>query len=166
MKKKSVLLIAGSDSSAGAGIQADIKTLTFFKVYAATVFTALTAQNTRGVNKVFNVPIHFIEEQIKIIFNNLTSSLISSNNFCNFFQASSSEMFGNTNTEILNENTNFSPNSPYASAKLNNHNLVKEYSSKYNWNIFSGIMFNHESRFRHENYLIMKIIFKREKIFL
>ena len=67
-------------------------------------------------------------------------------------------MFGNTSTEILNENTDFSPNSPYALAKLNNHNLVKEYSSKYNWNIFSGIMFNHESRFRHENYLIMKII--------
>ena len=65
MKRKSVLLIAGSDSSAGAGVQADIKTLTSFKVYAATVFTALTAQNTRGVNKVFNVPIPFIEEQIK-----------------------------------------------------------------------------------------------------
>jgi len=67
LKKKSVLLIAGSDSSAGAGIQADIKTLTFFKVYAATVFTALTAQNTKGVIKVFNIPLNFIEEQIKAI---------------------------------------------------------------------------------------------------
>ncbi len=76
MKKKSVLLIAGSDSSAGAGIQADIKTLTFFKVYAATVFTALTAQNTRGVNKVFNIPIHFIEEQIKAIAQDLDISYI------------------------------------------------------------------------------------------
>ena len=71
MKKKSVLIIAGSDSSAGAGIQADIKTLTFFKVYAATVFTALTAQNTKGVNKVFNIPIPFIEEQIKAIAEDL-----------------------------------------------------------------------------------------------
>ena len=76
MKKKSVLLIAGSDSSAGAGIQADIKTLTFFKVYAATVFTALTAQNTKGVNKVFNIPIHFIEEQIKAIAQDLDISHI------------------------------------------------------------------------------------------
>ena len=76
MKKKSVLLIAGSDSSAGAGIQADIKTLTFFKVYAATVFTALTAQNTRGVNKVFNIPIHFIEEQVKAIAQDLDISYI------------------------------------------------------------------------------------------
>ena len=76
MKKKSVLLIAGSDSSAGAGIQADIKTLTFFKVYAATVFTALTAQNTKGVNKVFNIPIKFIEEQIKAIAQDLDISYI------------------------------------------------------------------------------------------
>ena len=53
-----------------------IKTLTFFKVYAATVFTALTAQNTRGVNKVFNVPIHFIEEQIKAIAQDLDISYI------------------------------------------------------------------------------------------
>ena len=118
-----------------------------------------TVYNLSGPSSVYeSLKNPFIEEQIKIIFNNLTNSLISSNNFCNFFQASSSEMFGNTNTEILNENTDFSPNSPYALAKLNNHNLVKEYSSKYNWNIFSGIMFNHESRFRHENYLIMKII--------
>jgi len=118
-----------------------------------------TVYNLSGPSSVYeSLKNPFIEEQIKIIFNNLTNSLISSNNFCNFFQASSSEMFGNTNTDILNENTDFSPNSPYALAKLNNHNLVKEYSSKYNWKIFSGIMFNHESRFRHENYLIMKII--------
>ncbi len=64
-------MIAGSDSSAGAGIQADIKTLTFFKVYAATVFTALTAQNTIGVNKVLNIPINFIQEQIKAIAQDL-----------------------------------------------------------------------------------------------
>ncbi len=76
MKKKSVLLIAGSDSSAGAGIQADIKTLTFFKVYAATVFTALTAQNTNGVNKVLNIPIPFIQEQIKAIAQDLEIAYI------------------------------------------------------------------------------------------
>ena len=76
MKKKSVLLIAGSDTSAGAGIQADIKTLTFFKVYAATVFTALTAQNTKGVNKVFNIPLAFIQEQIKAIAQHLDISFI------------------------------------------------------------------------------------------
>ena len=71
-----MLLIAGSDSSAGAGIQADIKTLTFFKVYAATVFTALTAQNTKGVNKVFNIPLSFIKEQIKAIAQDLDIAYI------------------------------------------------------------------------------------------
>ncbi len=76
MKKKSVLLIAGSDSSAGAGIQADIKTLTYFKVYAATVFTALTAQNTKGVNKILNIPIPFIKEQIKAIAQDLDIAYI------------------------------------------------------------------------------------------
>ena len=63
MKKKSVLVIAGSDSCSGAGIQADLKTLSAFNVYAATAFTALTAQNTLGVYKVFNVPKNFIEKQ-------------------------------------------------------------------------------------------------------
>ena len=76
MKKESVLLIAGSDSSAGAGIQADIKTFSFFKVYAATIFTALTAQNTKGVNKILNVPCNFIEEQIKCIAEDLNIAFI------------------------------------------------------------------------------------------
>jgi hydroxymethylpyrimidine/phosphomethylpyrimidine kinase len=76
LKKKSILLIAGSDSSAGAGIQADLKTLTFFKVYAATVFTALTAQNTKGVQKVLNIPPRFIEEQIKCISEDLDIAFI------------------------------------------------------------------------------------------
>ena len=49
---KTVLTIAGSDSSGGAGIQADIKTITYFKCYAMSVITALTAQNTQEV-KVF-----------------------------------------------------------------------------------------------------------------
>ena len=48
---KTVLTIAGSDASGGAGIQADIKTLTVHKVYATSCITALTAQNTRGNNQ-------------------------------------------------------------------------------------------------------------------
>ena len=55
MKKyKTVLTIAGSDSSGGAGIQADIKTITYFKCYAMSVITALTAQNTQEVKSIFN----------------------------------------------------------------------------------------------------------------
>ena len=71
MKKKSVLVIAGSDSSSGAGIQADLKTLSAFNVYAATVLTALTAQNTIGVHDVFNVPKKFIKKQIEVIIKDL-----------------------------------------------------------------------------------------------
>ena len=64
MKKKSVLLIAGSDSSAGAGIQADIKTVTALGSYAMTAITAVTSQNTSGVNSIVSLPTKEIEKQI------------------------------------------------------------------------------------------------------
>ena len=57
---KTVLTIAGSDSSGGAGIQADIKTITYFKCYAMSVITALTAQNTQEVISIFNTTPKFI----------------------------------------------------------------------------------------------------------
>ena len=77
MVNKSVLIIAGSDSSAGAGVQADLKTFSAFKVYAATIFTALTAQNTKGVNKILNIPLGFIENQIKTVATDLNINLSS-----------------------------------------------------------------------------------------
>ena len=98
-----------------------------------------------------------ISNEIKNIFNNLINSLILENNFCKFFQSSSSEMFGPSNFK-LNENSYFSPNSPYSLAKLNNHIRVSELREKYDWKIYSGIMFNHESEFRTNDFLIMKII--------
>ena len=61
---KTVLTIAGSDSSGGAGIQADIKTITYFKCYAMSVITALTAQNTQEVKSIFNTSPKFIREQL------------------------------------------------------------------------------------------------------
>lgn len=76
IKKKCVLVIAGSDSSAGAGIQADLKTLSAFKVYTATAFTALTAQNTIGVYKIFNIPKKFIESQIEVITKDLDITFV------------------------------------------------------------------------------------------
>ncbi len=65
--KGRVLIIAGSDSSGGAGIQADIKTVTALNGYAATAVTALTAQNTTGVYGIHEVPIDFISEQIRLV---------------------------------------------------------------------------------------------------
>ena len=59
-----LLIIAGSDSSGGAGIQADIKTATSLGVYAMTAITAITAQNTTGVKSIFAVPVKEIFNQI------------------------------------------------------------------------------------------------------
>lgn len=65
------LSIAGSDSSGGAGIQADIKTFSAFGVYGASVLTALTAQNTRGVHAVHAVPPAFVAAQIDAVLSDL-----------------------------------------------------------------------------------------------
>jgi phosphomethylpyrimidine kinase len=61
---KTVLVIAGSDPSGGAGIQADLKTLTTLGVYGMTAITALTEQNTRGVKGIFEIPLDFVVKQI------------------------------------------------------------------------------------------------------
>ncbi|MFC4350954.1 bifunctional hydroxymethylpyrimidine kinase/phosphomethylpyrimidine kinase [Fodinicurvata halophila] len=66
-----VLIIAGSDSGGGAGIQADIKTVTALKGYAATAITALTAQNTLGVHGVFGVDPEFIASQIRVVLEDI-----------------------------------------------------------------------------------------------
>ena len=65
------LTIAGSDSSGGAGIQADLKTFAAFGVYGASVVTALTAQNTRGVTGIHQVPPEFVTAQIDAVFSDL-----------------------------------------------------------------------------------------------
>lgn len=66
-----VLSIAGSDSSGGAGIQADIKTITAQRLYAETVITALTAQNTLGVTAVQNATPEFVSQQIDAVFDDI-----------------------------------------------------------------------------------------------
>ena len=63
--------IAGSDSGGGAGIQADLKTFSALGVYGASVITALTAQNTRGVTGIHDVPPQFIAAQIDAVFSDL-----------------------------------------------------------------------------------------------
>ena len=66
MKPKSkILIIAGSDSSGGAGIQADIKTVTVLGSYAMTAITAVTSQNTTGVFSIVSIPPKKISEQIE-----------------------------------------------------------------------------------------------------
>ena len=68
---KTALTIAGSDSSGGAGIQADIKTMTCNGVYAMSAITALTAQNTLGVTGIMDVTPEFLAEQLDNIFTDI-----------------------------------------------------------------------------------------------
>lgn len=68
---KTALTIAGSDCSGGAGIQADIKTMTANGVYAMSVITALTAQNTTGVRDVLDISPQFVEESLDMIFEDI-----------------------------------------------------------------------------------------------
>src|SRR6202142_2326952 len=65
------LTIAGSDSAGGAGIQADLKTFAALGVYGASVITALTAQNTRGVSGIHPVPAAFVTAQMDAVFGDL-----------------------------------------------------------------------------------------------
>jgi hydroxymethylpyrimidine/phosphomethylpyrimidine kinase len=65
------LTIAGSDSSGGAGIQADLKTFAALGVYGASAITALTAQNTKGLTGIFTVPPEFLRAQIDAVFSDL-----------------------------------------------------------------------------------------------
>ena len=75
-----------------------------------------------------------------------------------FYQASTSEMYGAVLQVPQNENTPFNPQSPYACAKLYSHFLVKNYREGYNMFVCSGILFNHESRRRGDNFVTKKII--------
>ncbi|MCD7819410.1 MAG: bifunctional hydroxymethylpyrimidine kinase/phosphomethylpyrimidine kinase [Lachnospiraceae bacterium] len=68
---KTVLSIAGSDSSGGAGIQADLKTMIMHGVYGMTAITALTAQNTTGVTAVMEVPPEFLRQQLDAVFQDI-----------------------------------------------------------------------------------------------
>ena len=67
-------------------------------------------------------------------------------------------MFKDSKGERLTEESELEPLSPYAKAKYSVHNQVKELRDEYDWNINSGILFNHESEFRKNDYLFMKVI--------
>lgn len=74
--KGRVLIAAGSDSGGGAGIQADIKTVTALGGYASTAITALTAQNTRGVFGIHEVPPDFVLQQMELVLTDIGADCI------------------------------------------------------------------------------------------
>ena len=76
---------------------------------------------------------------------------------CRFYQASSSEMFGDNSNPPFNENSNFMPASPYACAKVFSHNIIRNYRIGHKMFACSGILFNHESPRRGETFVTRKI---------
>ncbi len=74
--KGRVLIVAGSDSGGGAGIQADIKTVTMLDAFAATAVTALTAQNTEGVFGVLPIAPEFIRRQIEVVLDDIGADAV------------------------------------------------------------------------------------------
>ena len=71
-----VLIIAGSDSGGGAGIQADIKTVTMLGAYAATAITAVTVQNTLGVTGVHPIPVEVVAAQARAVLDDIGADAI------------------------------------------------------------------------------------------
>ena len=74
--KGRVLIVAGSDSGGGAGIQADIKAVTALGGFAMTAITALTAQNTQGVFGIYDVPAQFVAQQMKVVLDDIGADCI------------------------------------------------------------------------------------------
>ena len=74
--KKAVLTIAGSDSSGGAGIQADLKAMSANGVFGMSVITSITAQNTLGVSDIFHLPSSIIEAQLAAIFSDIPVEVV------------------------------------------------------------------------------------------
>lgn len=73
---KHLLTIAGSDSSGGAGIQADLKTMTVLQVYGMSAITALTAQNTMGVQGILPVPATFLQQQLDSVCSDIVPKAV------------------------------------------------------------------------------------------
>lgn len=74
--KGRVLIVAGSDSGGGAGIEADIKTVTALKGYAAAAITALTAQNTLGISAILPVPADFVRQQMAAVLSDIGADCV------------------------------------------------------------------------------------------
>ncbi len=76
MAQARVLIIAGSDSGGGAGVQADIKTVTMLGGYAATAITAITAQNTQGVREILELPANLVTAQARAMLDDIGADAI------------------------------------------------------------------------------------------
>ena len=97
---------------------------------------------------------------------NLLEIIRNKNNKIKFYQASTSEMFGKHKKKYQDEKTLFHPRSPYATSKTFSHYTVQNYREAYNIHAVSGILFNHESPLRGEEFITRKITLGLAKIYL
>ena len=129
--------------------------LRIFKKYKFNEVYNLAAQSF--VKESFNSPISSCETTamgpLRIL-----EVIRENNKKTKFYQASSSEMYGKTIGNIQNENTKFDPQSPYAVSKVFAHEITKNYRDAYNLFACSGILFNHESPLRGEEFVTKKIV--------
>ena len=105
----------------------------------------------------FDQPLHTINTNFFALIN-ILEVIKHSKKKISLYQASTSEMFGNSTKKSISENTNFDPASPYAISKVGSHYLVRLYRKAYNLDCCSGILFNHESPLRGEEFVTKKII--------
>ena len=105
----------------------------------------------------FELP-HYTSEVNAIGVLNILESIRNSNDKIKFYQASTSEMYGNSISRMQNEKTEFKPRSVYGISKLFAHQLVINYREAYNLYLSNGILFNHESPRRGETFVTKKIV--------
>ncbi len=121
----------------------------------------LAAQSHVGVS--FYTPI-FTANVNAIGVLSILEAIRSINKKIKFYQAGTSEMFGKTNEKIQSEKTKFNPQSPYGAAKVFAHQITQNYRDAYKIFASNGILFNHESPFRGDNFVTKKIVSSLVKI--
>ena len=149
LKKRNFFLHYG-DMTDGLTITKIIKKIKPNEIYnlAAQSHVAVSFENPEYISNVNSLGTLRILESLRLL--NLEK-------FTKFYQASTSEMFGDFTNSILNENSVFNPKSPYGVSKLYAHWITKIYRESYGIYACSGILFNHESERRGETFITRKI---------
>lgn len=129
--------------------------INLFNRYKPDEFYNLAAQSSVSLS--FQQPIGTVHFNVSSVLNILEAIRLV-NPAIRFYQASSSEMFGNVNTMPITEQSKYNPQSPYAISKLTGHYLVRNYRESYGLFASCGILFNHESYLRGENFFIKKLL--------
>ena len=131
------------------------------KKYKPTEIYNLAAQSFVGSS--FDLPI-VTSDSTAIGTTRILESIKSISKECKFYQASSSEMFGKVREKPQKETTPFHPRSPYAVSKVYAHMMSVNYRESYNMHCNCGILFNHESPLRGENFVTKKIVMALTRI--